>query len=70
MPEDIAKIVDEAFEDMDTLEWEPPQEVWHMLGADAEDMSPEEEAQLVSEALGTVSTKELWYEKLFRELGE
>lgn len=67
MPEDIEKIVDDAFDDeMDTLEWDPPAEVWYVVGMDA-DEDPTE-ADLVVEALTTVSTKEPWYEQLMREL--
>lgn len=70
MPEDIEKMVDDFVDEMDTLTWEPPQETWHVLGSDAEDLSDEEEAALVAEAVGTVQTKEPWYEKLLRELGD
>lgn len=70
MPEDIEKMVDDFLDEAPTLEYEAPPEIWHILGADAEDLTLEEEAELVADACGTASTKEPWYEKLMRELGE
>jgi hypothetical protein len=69
MPEDIEKIVDEAFEEMDTLEMpavEP--EVWTLIGFDAEDEDPTE-LDLVIEALES-ATPTPWYDKLNRELSK
>lgn len=67
MPEDIEKMLDDEFDAMDTLEWEPPADVWYVIGLDSEDEDPSE-ADLVVEALNTANTKEPWYEKLLRDL--
>lgn len=69
MPEDIEKIVDEAFEEMDTLEFGNPEpEVWTVIGFDAEE-DELGDLESVIEALET-TRNEPWYQKLGRELSK
>lgn len=70
MPEDIDKIVDDVFEEMDTLVFErqPEVETWTVIGFDAESEDIGE-LEAVIEALETTRS-EPWYEKLNRELSK